>query len=216
MPVRADFIAFQNLPTTLGTPPNISFDNSIGPIIADDFVPVIARQVTTITWWGSAAASDTWELALYNNASGQPALTPAGNIHTGGVKARVTAVGVPYAPLPGVFEFTANFSQPFLLNVGTDYWITVANFLPGWNWAEALGGPTIGAEQFNAQLSTGGTPFPAGTSCTDSGPYCGPWTDIHTDFAVQLSAVPEPSSLVLLSTGLVAFVAARRRRGKIG
>ena len=209
-PATADAIIYQNLPTSLATPPNISFHNAIGPVIADDFVPIAGGTVTTVTWWGSAPTSNDWEIVLQNNnpAVGEPALTPPGNNVTGGVKALpVVAVGVPFAPLPGVFQFTADISSlvNFAVNPGTDYWITIANFEPGWNWALALGGPTIGTENFNAHMSTGGI-------CLDGGPHCGPWTDIHTDFAVQISAVPEPGTIAFIGFGLAAFGLARRRR----
>jgi len=221
IPAWADIIVYENLPTSLATPPNISFHNAVGPIIADEFVPIAHGQVTTVTWWGSAAPSSLWELVLQNNdpALGLPALTPPGNIATGGVKAvGVSAVGVPYAPLPGVFQFTADFSDFafFKVDAGADYWITIANFENGWTWALALSGPSIGSENFNAHSSIGGPPFPVGTSCTDGGPHCGPWTDIHTDFGVRISAVPEPMSLVLLGIGLVALAAVRRWKVKVG
>jgi len=203
----AGIIAFQDLPTGLATPPNISFHNATGPVIADDFAPIAGGPVGEITWWGSAADSTSWELVFQNNnpALGEPALTPPGNIFSGGVKAFVTATGAPYAPLPGVFQFSADFSNTFNLNPGTEYWLTVANTAPGWAWAQALNGATIGSEQFNAHSSTGGI-------CQDGGPHCGPWTDIHTDFAFSVSAVPEPSSFIFLATGVIGFIVWGRRQ----
>ena len=64
-----------------------------------------------------------------------------------------------------------------------------------------------GRKTFNAHSSTGGI-------CLDGGPHCGPWTDIHTDFAMQISAVPEPPALALLGGGLVGLgmMAWRKRR----
>lgn len=116
-----------------------------------------------------------------------------------------SSAGVPYAPLPGVFQFSANFPTTFNLNPGTEYWLTVANASPGWNWAEALNGTTIGSELFNAHSSTGGI-------CQDGGPHCGPWTDIHTDFAFSTSAVPEPSSFIFLATGVIGCIVWGRRQ----
>jgi hypothetical protein len=208
-PASAGIVVFRDLPTALATPPNVSFHNATGPVIADDFVPTVGGVVSTITWWGSAAQSNSWELVLQNNNSGQPALTPAGNNITGGVKALgVTAVGVPYAPLPGVFQFSADLSGlGFSVAAGTDYWITIANLSSGWNWAEALAGPTIGSENFNGHSSTGGI-------CLDGGPHCGPWTDIHTDFAAQVEVVPEPTSLPITSMALLSLAAVRIMRDR--
>jgi PEP-CTERM motif-containing protein len=209
-------IIYQNLPTSLASPPDISHHNATGPVIADDFVPTANTAVAGLTfiWWGNQPTSNQWELVLQNNnpALGEPALTPAGNNVTGGVKALpVTATGVATG-IPGIFQFSANpvFDQPFNLVAGTDYWLTVANFNDGWNWALALNGPTIGTEHFNAHSSIGATPDP----CADGGPHCGPWTDIHTDFALQIG-VPEPSALALLAGSIGLFgVFYRRRKGR--
>lgn len=74
-------IVYQDLPTSLATPPNISYHNASGPIIADDFVPVATTHVSQLTWWGSISQSNMWEVVLQNNnpALGQPAITPPGN-----------------------------------------------------------------------------------------------------------------------------------------
>jgi hypothetical protein len=208
----AEFVVFENLPTNLANPPIVSFHNARGPVVADDFVPIISGGMTTLTWWGSAAASNSWELVLQKNnpVLGQPALTPSlgdpTGVISGGPKITgITADSVPYPILPGVFQYTVDVSlMGFNVQAGTEYWLTIANFADGWNWAQALDGPVIGSESFNAHSSTGGI-------CTDGGPHCGPWTDIHTDFAMRVS-VPLPSSLALLSVALLGLVPMRRRK----
>ncbi len=209
---KADVIVYQDLPTTLASPPEISFHNATGPVIADDFVPAFSGTASSVTWWGSAAPSgnNQWEIVLQNNAGGQPALTPPGNNVTGGIKEFATASGVATS-MPGIFKFTASLNNltnqlgnpvSFDLTSGTPYWITIANTVDGWNWAEALNGPTIGSEMFNAQQSVGsGIPF----ACSDGGPHCGPWTSVHTDFALQVNAVPLPGALPLFASGLAAL-----------
>lgn len=199
-------IVYQDLPTSLATPPNISFHNAFGPIIADDFVPVSSTRVSQLTWWGSISQSNMWEVVLQNNnpALGQPAITPPGNNTTGGLKQFVAASMVA-TTIPGIYRFDAQVGPGWNIKAGTNYWLTVANAADGWNWALALGGPTIGSENFNAHSSVG-------PGCGDGGPHCGPWTDLHTDFSFQVGGVPEPASWAMLIVGFGAVGLASRRR----
>lgn len=206
-PAVAGTIVYQDLPTSLATPPNISYHNAFGPVIADDFIPVSSTHITSLRWWGSASQSNMWEVVLQNNnpALGQPALTPPGNNVTGGLKQMVTATMMPSA-IPGIFQFDANVGPGWTVKAGTDYWLTVANAAPGWNWALALLGPSIGSELYNAHNSIG-------PGCLDGGPHCGPWNDLHTDFSFQVGGVPEPASWAMLIVGFgVVGLASRRRQ----
>jgi hypothetical protein len=65
----------------------------------------------------------------------------------------------------------------------------------GWQWADALNGPTPGTERDDAHHSLGAL-------CGDGGPQCGARIGPHTDFAFGIHGVPEPSSLVLAALGL--------------
>lgn len=201
-------IVYQNLPSSLATPPNISFHNANGPVIADDFVPVSGGPVTALRWWGSLPDDRQagWEVVLQNNnpASGQPDLTPAGNNFSGGLKQFVFPT-ISSTAIPGIYQFDAALGPGWNLTAGVNYWLTVALGAPGWNWALALAGPTIGSENFNAHSSTG-------PGCLDGGPHCGPWTDLHTDFAFQIQAVPEPASWAMLLVGFGIVGLASRRR----
>jgi len=202
-------VIYENLPTSITIPPNISWHNANGPVIADDFISATGGDITHVTWWGSAATSNDFEIVLQNNNPmlGQPDLTPAGNITTGGLKQFVTATSTAYT-IPGLFQFDADVAPGWSVAAGTDYWFTAANANDGWQWAEALAGPTVGSELFNAHRSTG-------PGCLDGGPHCGPWTDVHTDFAFRVTAevVPEPATWAMMLVGFGAVgVTIRRRR----
>lgn len=200
-------VVYEDLATNLVIPPNnISWHNANGPVIADDFIPTASGTVRHLTWWGSQADSQNFEVVLQNNnpALGEPALTPAGNIATGGLKQIVTAVMTSYS-IPGIYQFDADIAGGWNIEIGNDYWLTVANLMNNWQWAEALNGPTVGSELFNAHLSTG-------PGCLDGGPHCGPWSDIHTDLAFRIAAVPEPASWAMMLAGFGVIGAAMRSR----
>jgi hypothetical protein len=202
-PAAADTVIYENLPTAIAAPPNISFHNATGPVIADDFIGAVGGEITHLTWWGTTADSTQFEVVLQTNnvALGEP---NTDNPVTGGLKQFVTATSVASA-IPGIFQFDANVAPGWNIGGGIDYWLTVANAANGWNWAEALAGPTIGSELFNAHSSTG-------PGCGDGGPHCGPWTDIHTDFAFRVTSVPEPTSWALMLLGFGGLGAVLRHR----
>jgi hypothetical protein len=207
-PSAASVVAYEDLPTSNALPPNISWHNASGPVIADDFIPIVGGAVTHLTWWGSEAVDLTFEVVLQNNdpALGQPANTPPGNVVTGGLKQFVTATQFAHA-IPGVFQFEADLAPGWRIGAGQDYWLTVANGSNGWQWTQALLGPTVGSELYNAHTSTG-------PGCLDGGPHCGPWTDLHTDFAFRITAVPEPATWAMMILGFGGVGALMRRRNQ--
>jgi PEP-CTERM motif len=192
-------VVFSNLPTNNSL--QVSYHNAIGPILADDFSPATGGAITRVEWWGSRAADSRWEIAFNTNSpAGQPNVDNpvSGALIKFGGDGLLTALGVQdVVGLPDVYHYSVDLPGPLvpLVNAGTTYWFTVANFSDGWQWADALDGPVVGSERFDAHRSIGGI-------CTDGGPHCGPWTDVHTDFAFRINAVPEPSSLALTVVGL--------------
>lgn len=205
-------VAYENLPTNLDGTLMESHHGVGGPILADDFVAAVGGNISRVEWWGSAAASNNWELAFHTNdpALNQPNID---NAFTGafvkyGAAGDLVAVGEQVGT-SDIFHFTANIAGPQIV-AGTEYWFTVANFAAGWQWAQALNGPTVGSENFNTHQSTG-----VGL-CGDGGPHCGPWVDVHTDNAFRLS-VPEPGSLALVAlAGLLLTTTRRRDNGSAG
>lgn len=207
MPTHASTVTvFEDLPSA---PSNVeSHHNAAGPILADDFVPASSGRVSRVEWWGSRAASPSWELVFQTNSNtNHPNID---NAFDGALVKYVNVVANGVADVPGqpsIFHYTADLGGPLLIfDAGVEYWFTVANFFDGWTWALALGGPTVGSENFDAHRSVGAGP------CLDGGPHCGPWENIHTDFAFRISSLPEPGTAALAAAIGFALAASTRRR----
>lgn len=202
-------VTFEHLPESNSD--FVSFHNATGPILADDFDPAHGGHVVRAEWWGTRAASSSWELTLHR-----------GHLNAGGVgepipllaafrKEFVNAVGDDLDG-DGIFHFSSNLSGLFAVNhgpvpFGSEYWFSIANAADGWRWAFAGAGPTVGDEHWNAVRSTGN---PSGC---EGGPHCGPWNEIPgRDFAFRLQTVPEPSLISLLAIGAIAGVTMRARK----
>ena len=203
-PVEADTV-YSHLPSTLSN--FISHHTTGGPVLADDFTPVASGAVTSVTWWGSVATSDQWELSFHTDNNGVPNIDDPFE----GALAQhvpVTATGLDNGR--GFFQYTATWSpMDLILTAGNSYWFSAANFNDGWTWALAqAGGPFIGSEQYDAVESTG-------SDCTNGGPHCGPWGSLAgTDFTflIETTAIPIPAAVWLFGSGLIGLVGMARRK----
>lgn len=180
-----------------------------GPVLADDFTPSATGAVTSVTWWGSVAASDQWEITFHTDNNGVPNIDDP---FEGGLVQHipVTATGLDNGR--GWFQYTATWSpMDLILTGGNTFWFSVANFSDNWTWALAqAGGPFIGSEQYDAVESTGAI-------CTNGGPHCGPWTSLTgVDFAFLIDAdttiIPIPGAVWLFGSGMLGLIGIARRK----
>lgn len=198
-------VIYEDLPTANSTFESHHIAN--GPVLADDFSSSIGGRVTKVEWWGTAAASNYWELTFHTNNNGIPNVDDPAE---GGFSQHnpVTAVGDD-TDGDGIYHFEALWLPlDVLIQANTSYWFSAANHAGNWLWALADGVPEVGSQSFGAVGSTGAL-------CTTGGPHCGPWVALTdaapTNLAFRIS-VPEPASLALLGIGFAGLATMRRRK----
>lgn len=188
---------------------------SLGPVLADDFNPDVGGLVHSITWWGSSASSNQWEITFHSdttNAGGwnEPAFT----LPRGGLSQHFLTASGADSDGDQVFEYTALWTpQDMVLAAGTTYWFSVANFSSGWTWALTDGvAPGVGTQSHAPTRSVGGS-HPGGILGI-SGPHDGPWTALAdgSNFAFRVNVVPVPAAVWLFGSALIGFVGLSRRR----
>jgi hypothetical protein len=170
-----------------------------GPVLADDFVPIISGFVVQVDWWGSAPIIPWWELTFYNDGPGSPSSVLGQPIP---VLADGLSVG------DGIFMYSALWEpQDVFITAGTTYWFSVASFLPEWTWATPVGGPDVGD-----------SPKPAEVSYNPPGGSWEPRPDIGPNYAFRVlveeeetSPVPIPGAIYLLGSGLLGLVGIRKK-----
>ena len=193
--VTASTIVYEQLPSAgccVLVPPN-------GFQSVDDFVLTGDALITALQWWGrSVAGADDFLFTLYADSGGA-----LGTVLTT-TEGSLSKTTVDVDPLPLVENFLTYYSStlvvPFSATAGTTYWLSIFNQAADASWAWQHAGP-----HGNDSLMR-----PHGSS---------PWDIYQTDRAFQLvaldaSPVPEPSTMLLLGTGLAGLGARRWRRHK--
>lgn len=195
-------IVYESLPSANST--QVSRHGVQGPVLADDFKPAASGWVTQVDWWGGAPISggtDWWEITFHADNAGQPAATPP----LGGLAQHVVSASGADPDGDGIYFYSAAWNPTdIFVDKNFTYWFSVAN-ATGATWTWAIGQPpSVGSEQYLADVSTGIGP--------NGGPHFGPWkatTPETQDFAFRVH-VPEPATLALMGLGLAGIGFARR------
>ena len=197
MALTVAFVASANAAMIVnnGTPNQSGGSDLITNISADDFTLTDTYIINLVRYWtlqdnaGSYTGPTDWSVLA--DSSGAPGSAVA----SGSFTATQAATG---QSASGLSEFEHTAAVSISLGPGT-YWFALSSSSssPGSvNWA------------FNNAVSGNAQAFEIGV---------GPWGSISAELAFQLegdldSGIPEPSTYGLISAGLIAIVAHRRRR----
>lgn len=177
------------------------FSADIYQEIADDFTLSATATINGVNWWGaytpnnqSGAVPDDFTIRIIDNLFNLVAEINVGTV------ARFNT-GLDNALGLDIYGYEVTFS-PFALTAG-QYLLSIVNNTVGdgdferWSW-QSTANITGNIGQFRR---SDGVPLTG----------YGGWQDASSDFAFNITAVPEPGTLALLGIGLLGIGLSRRR-----
>ena len=170
---------------------------------AEDFVLAAGQNtITGVHWWGSYSYStipsvDDFTVQLFADNGGFPAVDPFVQLAVGDVGRTDTGdVGLG-GQIVGhtIFKYSVDIS-PVTLVPSTRYYLSIVNSTPGpvgesWRWTTSVEGAPVGSHWWRV-------------------PGVIPWTAAADSLAFNLTGIPEPATLSLLTLG--GLLITRRRR----
>ncbi|MCP4249282.1 MAG: VWA domain-containing protein [bacterium] len=140
-------------------------------LIADNFLLAQANTITGLRWWGGYGnglgfpADDDFTLSLHADAGGLPgALLWQEQVGDDVIRIATGQVIASGAGDAGEFVYQADFSESFVAQAGTTYWLVISNDTTGdsrvWGWEQS----SVGDGALAASL--------------DGGPWFGAMTDV--------------------------------------
>jgi hypothetical protein len=177
--------------------PNHESGNNMGYAFqAEDFALGAGTSINGISFW-SLEAADAYRGSISWAIVGDSGGMPTGSILASGTQSSVTRTSL--GSYFGLTEFSNAFSlsSPLSLGAGT-YWLVLHN-----GSFDNLGDPNEFLWETTLANATA-----RGMESFDGGVT---WTSNFNEHAFQVSAVPEPASVLMLAAGMLVVSALRRR-----